>query len=94
MATTNVIISTINHDKVRVCKLPNTSEELRNCPLRRFQGLNGITYRETTQEGSGLRKVHIGADMSSDNAWLTVDCLYSVAKYICKHCEYNKEKQR
>lgn len=95
MATTNVIIGNYNHEKTRFCELPNTAESLKNCPLRRLQGLNGITYRETTQENSTLRKVYINVDdTNSDGAWLTMDCLYTVAKYICKKCEYNKEKQR
>ena len=95
MATTSVIIGNYDHKKTRFCELPNTEDSLKVCPLRRFQGLNGITYRETTQENSTLRKVYIKVDnINSDGAWLAMDCLYTVAKYICKKCEYNKINQR
>ena len=95
MATTSVIIGNYDHKTTRLCELPNTEDSLKVCPLRRFQGLNGITYRETTQENSTLRKVYINVDNTNDDgAWLTIDCLYTVAKYICKKCEYNKINQR
>ena len=95
MATTSVIIGNYDHKKTRFCELPNTEDSLKVCPLRRFQGLNGITYRETTQENSALRNVYINVDNTNDDgAWLTMDCLYTVAKYICKKCEYNKINQR
>lgn len=94
MATTYVTISTYGHEKTRVCKLPNSATELQNCPLRRLQGLNGIMYRETTEDGSSIRRVHLDTDRKIDKSWLVTDCLYTVAKFICKHCEYNKEKQR
>lgn len=94
MATTNILITTYGHEKKRICKLPNTTHELQECPLRRLQGLNGIVYREFTEEGSSIRRIHLDTDKKIDNSWLVSDCLFSVAKFICKHCEYNKEKQK
>ncbi len=88
---TNVELSVYSHEFSTVCELPMTDLTRKECPLANFQNMPGITYRDLTQENSLYRNVRLGIkNMNLASDWLELDSLFTVARFVCDNCKYNR----